>query len=416
MIEKKIKTSSLPDTFPDGTVVEKWFYDTQMPALSQLGRQYIISDYGIYNDGQLYTQQLQQLIDKIATDGGGVLVIPKGTYNSGALFFKPKVNLYIAKDGVLKGSDDITDYPVIKTRIEGETCMYYAALINVNKVDNFTMCGEGTIDGNGLHSWKCFWQRRLWNPNCTNKDEQRARLVYISDSKNVTIAGLSMKDSQFWTNHIYKCSYVKFLNCNISSPRTPIKAPSTDAIDIDACTDILIYGCTINVNDDAIALKGGKGINADKLSDNGINERIIIHNCTYKFCHGCLTCGSESIHNKNIIMHNINIFNGYNLLWIKLRRDTQQHFEHILIDNVNGKIESFININPWTQFLQSEKMCVSPSTIEHITMQNCQCECNCYYNVKEDNTQYTLSDINLLNNSITVTSNNENAALHNDAE
>ena len=51
---------------------------------------------------------------------------------------------------------------------------------------------------------------------------------------------------------------LRYLNCRITSPSAPVKAPSTDAIDIDACTDILIKGCTINVNDDAVALKGGK--------------------------------------------------------------------------------------------------------------------------------------------------------------
>lgn len=42
------------------------------------------------------------------------------------------------------------------------------------------------------------------------------------------------------------------------------------------CNDILIKGCVIEVNDDAVALKGGKGPWADSLPENGINERIII--------------------------------------------------------------------------------------------------------------------------------------------
>ena len=157
------------------------------------------------------------------------------------------------------GSDDISDYPVCETRIEGETCQYFTALINASGIDGFTLCGNGTIDGNGLRSWKAFWQRRTWNPDCTNKDEQRARLIYMSGCTNVTVAGLHICNSQFWTNHLYRCSHVRYLDCRITSPSAPVKAPSTDAIDIDACTDILIKGCTINVNDDAVALKGGKG-------------------------------------------------------------------------------------------------------------------------------------------------------------
>lgn len=433
------KPSASYEAFPDGTPVNSWFstnYTKIQSALQSPPKSsdtYIITDYGIKADGNIYTEQFQNLINSVHDNGGGYIVIPAGTYMTGALFFKSGVNLYIEKNGILKGSQDITDYPVIKTRIEGESCLYLAALINVSHADGFTMYGEGTIDGNGLHAWKCFWLRRIWNPDCTNKDEQRARLVYIAHSDNVTIYGIHMKDSQFWTCHIYKCTHTAIYNCTISSPRTPVKAPSTDAIDIDVCSDIHIKGCHINVNDDAVALKGGKGINADSDSDNGINERIIIEDCVYDFCHGCLTCGSESIHNRNIIMRNIRINNGYNLLWLKMRPDTRQLYEHILIKNVTGKISSFININPWTQFSQAPNMSnsgnssykaqniaanninIQLSYVSHITMQNCTCECDAYYNVKEDNSQYLINNIQLIDNTITLTG-NDRLQLHNDAE
>lgn len=114
-----------------------------------------------------------------------MIVIPKGTFLTGALFFRQGVDLYIEEDGVLLGSDDISDYPICDTRIEGQNCKYFAALINADGIDGFKMWGKGTIDGNGLRSWKAFWLRREWNPDCTNKDEQRPRLVYISNCTNV---------------------------------------------------------------------------------------------------------------------------------------------------------------------------------------------------------------------------------------
>ena len=159
-----------------------------------------------------------------------------------------------------------------------------------------------------------------------------------------------MQNSHYWTTHIYKCHHVKYINCNIFSPAKPIKAPSTDAVDIDVCTDVLVKNCYLEVNDDSVVLKGGKGPWADKLPENGSNERILIEDCTYGFCHGCLTCGSESVHNKNIILRRINIKEGKNLLWLKMRPDTPQHYEYISVEDIKGKIDSFININPWTQF------------------------------------------------------------------
>lgn len=425
------KSSSSYGSFPDGTPINNWFYSNYTKIKSALqsppdtANSYIITDYGIKDDGNIYTEEFQKLINSVYDNGGGYIIIPDGTYMTGALFFKPGVNLYIEKNGILKGSQDITDYPIIKTRIEGESCLYYPALINASHADGFTIYGEGTIDGNGLHAWKCFWLRRSWNPDCTNKDEQRARLLYIAHSDNVTIYGIHMKDSQFWTCHIYKCTHTAIYDCIISSPRAPVKAPSTDAIDIDACSDVHIKGCRINVNDDAVALKGGKGINAKADSDNGLNERIIIEDCIYDFCHGCLTCGSEAIHNRNIIMRNIRINNGYNLLWLKMRPDTPQLYEHILIKNVTGKVSSFININPWTQFSNikneaslkngSGKPPILLSYINNITMQDCTCECDTYYNVKEDPSQYLINNIQLIDNAITLMD-NKNLQLHNNAE
>lgn len=426
------KSSSSYGSFPDGTPINNWFYSNYTKIKSALqsppdtASSYIITDYGIKDDGNIYTEEFQKLINSVYDNGGGYIIIPDGTYMTGALFFKPGVNLYIEKNGILKGSQDITDYPIIKTRIEGESCLYYAALINASHADGFTIYGEGTIDGNGLHAWKCFWQRRSWNPDCTNKDEQRARLLYIAHSDNITIYGIHMKDSQFWTCHIYKCTHTAIYDCTISSPRTPVKAPSTDAIDIDACSDVHIKGCHINVNDDAVALKGGKGINAKADYDNGLNERIIIEDCIYDFCHGCLTCGSEAIHNRNIIMRNIRINNGYNLLWLKMRSDTPQLYEHILIKDVTGKVSSFININPWTQFSNikneaslkndsDKKPHILLSYINNITMQDCTCECDAYYNVKEAPSQYIINNIQLIDNAITLMDNND-LQLHNNAE
>ena len=93
-------------------------------------------------------------------NGGGVIVIPKGTYLSGALFFKPQTHLHLEEGAVLKGSDDISNFPIIDTRMEGQSLKYFAALVNADKVDGFTLSGKGTIDGNGLRYWKSFWLRR----------------------------------------------------------------------------------------------------------------------------------------------------------------------------------------------------------------------------------------------------------------
>lgn len=391
------------ECFPDGTPIDAWFYDVRMPELSELGRVYRLTDYGIYDDGKVYTRELQALIDRAAEEGGGVIVVSPGTYLTGAVFFRQGVNLYVGEGGTLKGSDDIADYPLMETRIEGETCLYYPALINADGLDGFVLCGPGTIDGNGLRYWRAFWQRRAWNPKCTNKDEQRPRLVYLSNCSNVLLAGLHLQNSAFWTTHLYRCDHVKYLGCRITSPAEPVKAPSTDAIDIDVCTDVLVKNCFLAVNDDSVVLKGGKGPWADTAPENGANERVLIEDCEYGFCHGCLTCGSESVHNRNILLRRVRIRSGYNLLWFKMRPDTPQHYEYVTVERITGRVANFLNINPWTQFYDLKDRPDTPlSYADHITVRDCDIACGMYFNVTRQDDQYLLSDFTLENLKITA--------------
>lgn len=385
------------ECFPDGTPIDSWFYDCAIPQPEQLGRPYCLTQYGILDDGRLYTAQIQALIDEAAAAGGGCIVVPAGTYRTGALYFRQGVNLYIMAGGTLKGSDDIADYPLCDTRIEGQSCRYFPALINAEGLDGFTILGPGTIDGSGLRAWQAFWLRRAWNPGCTNKDEQRARLVFLSNCRNAVLAGITLQNAQFWTTHLYRCDHVKYLGCRIFSPGEPLNAPSTDAIDLDACQDILIKNCHMAVNDDAIALKGGKGLHADTQPENGGNERVLIEDCTFGFCHACLTCGSESIHNRNILMRRVR-FDGPRVgLCLKMRPDTPQHYEYITVEEASGRVQALLNINPWTQFAPPEAQISHPNRAEKITIRNCTLTCETAFQVHADPARYTLSDFTLKN-------------------
>lgn len=386
------------DLFPDGTPIPDWFRQTEIVNYKTLGNQYIVTKHGVKkNSVELQTKQLQAVIDKAANEGGGVIIVPKGVFHTSALFFKPKTHLFLEKGAVLKGSDDISDFPVMETRIEGETCKYFPALINADRVDGFTISGSGTIDGNGLRFWKAFWLRRSWNPKCTNKDEMRPRLIYISNSNDVQLSGVTLKDSPFWTSHYYKCNNLKLLNLTIISPKEPVKSPSTDAIDIDVCKNVLVKNCYMSVNDDAIALKGGKGPVSDKDPNNGGNYNIVIEDNTYGFCHSALTCGSESIHNRNIIFRNSKVDGANIILHLKMRPDTPQNYEFITVENIQGNAGKFISIRPWTQFFDLKGQDTPPaSRSANVIMRNIDVTCNTFFDV-QDSDKYILSNFTFEN-------------------
>lgn len=390
------------EVFPDGKPIPEWFRNNTPTDISKLGKRYLITDFNVIKDSTvLQTEKIQSVIDKAAANGGGVVIIPKGTFLSGALFFKQGTHLHLEEGARLKGSDDISNFPIRMTRMEGQTLKYFTALVNADSLNGFTISGKGTLDGNGLRYWKSFWLRREFNPKTTNMDEMRPRLLYVSNSKNVQISGIKLINSPFWTSHYYKSENVKLIGLYISSPKAPVKAPSTDAVDIDGCKNFLIKDCYMSVNDDAVALKGGKGPTADKDPNNAANENIIIEDCTYGFCHSALTFGSESIRNHNIILRRIKVSNAERLLWLKMRPDTPQDYEYVLVEDIEGKdIENFIFVRPWTQFfdLKGEKA-TRMSYCKNITMRNIHLECTNFFNVGVAETksnantfEYQLSD------------------------
>ena len=393
-----ISASAKKGVWPDGTKMDPWFENREKVDVNTLGKRYVITEHGVENDSTLIqTKAIQAVIDKAAAEGGGVVVVPQGTFLSGAVFFRQGTHLLVEEGGKLKGSEYIADFPILETRIEGQTCKYFAALVNADNLDGFTIAGKGTIDGNGYHYWEEFWIRRKWNPQCTNKDEQRPRLVYISNCRNVTVQDVHLQNSPFWTNHLYRCDHVRYLDCHIFAPTTGVKAPSSDAIDIDVCHDILVSGCYMSVNDDAIAIKGGKGTWADKAPENGPNYNILIDNCRYGVVHGCLTLGSESVYDKNIVLSNIDVNKANRVLWLKMRPDTPQHYEYVTVENIKGTTGSFLVVRPWTQFFKPEKRDDMPlSQCNNIVMRNIKMDCNNFFDVGTSD-KYKLKDFTFEN-------------------
>ena len=392
--KKKVKT----ELFPDGTPIPAWFSDTTKVSQEMLGKRYVITEYGVSTDSTVVqTERIQAVINKASQEGGGVVVVPKGVFLSGSLFFKQGVNLLVEEGGMLKGSDRIRDFKLVETRMEGQTLKYFAALVNADDTDGFTIAGKGTINGNGYNYWEEFWIRRQYNRQCTNLEAMRPRLVYISNSKNVTVQDVKLMNSPFWTNHLYKCEYVRYLGCHIFAPTSGVKAPSSDAIDIDVCNNVLIHGCYMSVNDDAVVLKGGKGTWADQDPNNGANNNIIIQHCTYGKVHGCLTLGSESLHDRNVVLRHCTFSQANRVLWLKMRPDTPQHYEYVTIEDVSGDCNSFLVVRPWTQFFKPEKRDDMPlSTCNTITIRNAKIKSKHFFDVGKSD-KYHLTDFTFEN-------------------
>lgn len=386
--------------FPDGTPVPQWFNDTSGIDIASLGKQYVITDFGAGTDSTvIQTSQIQSVIDLASSDGGGVIVIPKGTFLTGSLFFKPGTHLHLLKGAKLKGSDAITHYEIIKTRLEGQNIDYFAALINADRCDGFTITGEGIIDGNGHRFYDEFWLRRKVNRKCTNLEALRPRMIYLSNSSDVTVSGVTMQNSGFWTNHLYNCNRIKYLGVTILAPTEGYpKGPSTDAIDLDVCSDVLISNCHMNVNDDAVCLKGGKGTYVDTIPGNGAVNRVIIDRCSFGKTNAGVTFGSEAWDCSNVIMKDC-VFDGtFHVVLFKMRPDTPQQYRNVLIDGASGTVRTGIEAGTWRQFFdKAERDPMPPSAVTNVTCRNLKLKCTKDFYKNSENPHYSLSGFTFTN-------------------
>lgn len=338
------------------------------PAKKEL----VISSAGAIGDSiTLNTHVIQQSIDKLQAEGGGILVVPKGIFLTGALYLKQGVDLRIDKDGVLKGSVNKADYPPIDRRIEGHNePQFCPALINAYNIKGLRIYGEGTIQGGGQPFWTEFWTRYEADKTTKNLDVYRPQNLFIQDCKNVEVSGLMFRGSGFWNIHFYRCRWVKALNLDI---RTPLRAPSTDGIDVDSSQDVLISGCYISVDDDCIAMKGSKGIDAMNDKTSPPVKRVTITNCTFDLGYGVLTLGSEATVVKDVVMKNCTVSgkNKNTLFRVKVRTDTPQHYENISIENitVNGNY-TLLQLAGWSQYKNTQGKPDPNHLVKNIKLKN----------------------------------------------
>jgi polygalacturonase len=110
----------------------------------------------------------------------------------------------------------------------------------------------------------------------------------------------------------------------------------------------------MDVNDDAVVVKGGKGPEANdyaKFPGNGPSEGILVEDCLFKsVCHSCLTLGSECPAVTNVVMRNCRLEGPGFFVNVKMRDDTPQDYSGILVETCRGRCRKLFNCRAWTQF------------------------------------------------------------------
>lgn len=289
----------------------------QLPKIAE--RQFLITSFGAKTTATAAQNQkaINRVISLVSKKGGGKVIIPKGTWNTGAIELKSHVNLVLEEGATLHFAFEPKLYPLVRTSWEGLACWNYSPCIYAYKAIDIAITGKGTIDGGGNND--TFWQwngspRFGYKEGVTKESQKlgsrskllkmaedgvpfderkfgmgyglRPQLVNMVHCERILIKDVKLINSPFWVIH-------PLLSKNITVDGVYVwnEGPNGDGCDPEACENVLIQNCVFHTGDDCIAIKSGR--NNDGRLWNQPSKNIIIRNCKMEDGHGGVVIGSE---------------------------------------------------------------------------------------------------------------------------
>ena len=238
----------------------------------------ILEFAALSHDGQNWADAFAQAVDALRGQGGGVLTVPPGEYLTGPIRLCSHMTLEVQSGATLRFLRDEDAFPKVDLEFEGIAKQLPQPCIYAEDAEFVTVTGGGAIDGQGEYWWR--WIRQ------GEKTHGRPYLVCFNRCRYVTIENVTLMNSPCWTVHPLRSRYVTIRGLWIINPAD---SPNTDGVNPDACQDVRILDCTIDVGDDCIAIKSG----TEDTPERQPCERIIISNCHFLHGHGGVVLGSE---------------------------------------------------------------------------------------------------------------------------
>jgi polygalacturonase len=366
-------------------------------------RQFSITDFGAKNDGTLCSNAFQKAITACNKAGGGRVLVPKGTFLTGAIHLLSNVELHLDEGATILFSTNPKDYlPVVLTRFEGSELYNYSPLIYAFKQENIAITGKGTLDGQASDDNWWGWARRskaesdkgLPSQNDPGSGPRLLELAakgipsdqrvfgdgyYLRPTfvqpylcKNILIEDVTIKNPPMWMVSPVLSENITVLRVKLFSPG----APNGDGCDPEASKDMLVDGCRFNNGDDCIAIKSGRNRQGYDL---GIpSENIIIRNCKMLDGHGGVSIGSEvsgGVRNVFIRDCEMNSPNLDRALRLKSNKYRGGVVENIFMKDVRvGEVKTSVILISQVYFEKPSSAPEKYTTFRNIFVQNLNCD------------------------------------------
>ncbi len=333
------------------------------PAMAA-GKVCDVKQYGAKGDGTSKdTAAIQKAIDECsAGKGGGTVVLEAGTYVSAPILLKSNMTLELKKGATLLGSPDHDDYPEItEFREQG-----HQALVSAVNAENVAITGEGVIDGNGASWWHMFGPPPgAGRPGAAGpgagapgavgpgagapaaggfaRRAERPRLIVFDHCKHVSLTGVTVQNSPFWTVVPYYSDDVAIRNVRITAT---LPSPNTDAIDPFSSSNVVIDHVYADVGDDNVAIKSGQ---PGSQGGDAPSKNITITDCTFDHGHG-VSIGSEIAGGvENVRVERVTFKGTDQAIRIKANRDRGNDVSNISYKDItmDGVTKASISISEY---------------------------------------------------------------------
>jgi len=222
-----------------------------VPSFGTDHKTFNINDYGSNGDGKtLNTGAFQKAIDDCSQNGGGTVLVPKGTFITGTIFLKSNITLFLEEGAVIKGTRDLTKYSPFNPKDNEEPGLnWFRALILGVNIENVTITGKGTIDGD--HVFDAEGEEKMRGPHA----------ILFGDSKNITLTDITIRNAANYAFLGWRIEKATFKNLVFNA--------GWDGIHVRWGKDISVTHCKFYTGDDCIA--GGEWENT-LIADNSINS------------------------------------------------------------------------------------------------------------------------------------------------
>lgn len=284
-------------------------------------QEFNILHYGAKGDGtSVNTSAIQKAID-LAGESGGKVIVPAGTFVTGTLVLRSKVQLVLEEGGVLQGSPLRKDYGTTE----------HLALLYAKNITQFSLSGKGTIDGKGRELVQDIYRQLeagiITDPDWKTKrpnEKSRVSLFYFEACAGITVRDLTLKDASTWVTHYENCRDITIDNINLES----VAYWNNDGIDIVDCRNVRITNSRINSADDGICLKS---TDPARYCDS-----VYVADCFIRSSANAFKLGTSSVGGfKNITVRNIKVKDTYRCA-VALEAVDGGFLENINIRGVEG--------------------------------------------------------------------------------